>query len=153
MTPEFNDEDDILEQLANGLDLSPEDRNRYIDLQRIPFEQRTPEVHESVERLVFLGSGISESDVEEYQRISCIPVSERSLRELDHISVTSQASFRRLHPEQWKDWSVDTSLFRDRARTLLNHVAVFPRPSNSPAYRQLLERLHDDLDDARESIE
>lgn len=150
MTPEFNDEEDILEQLANGLDLSQEDRDRYKDLQRIPFGQRTPEVHDSVERLVFLGSGIPEADVEEYQRIKCIPVADRTPEELEFIYEAILASSLALHP---REVDVVSPLFRQRICKLFNHFAVFPQPFNDPAYLQLIERLNADLDQARESEE
>lgn len=150
MTLEFSDEDEILEQLANGLDLSQEDRERYIDLQRIPFGQRTPEVHDSVERLVFLGSGISETDVEEYQRIKCVPVVERTVTELELIYQTILSSSLALHPREVDDVS---PLVRERIRTLFNHLAVFPQPVNDPAYDEFIERLNADVDQARESQE
>lgn len=150
MTPEFDDEDEILEKLANGLDLSQEDRDRYIDLQRIPFEQRTPEVHDSVERLVFLGSGISEAVVEDFQRIKCIEVAERTLEELELVFETILASSLALHP---REVDVVSPLVRERIRTLFNHLAVFPQPVNDPAYSQLIERLNADVDQARESEE
>lgn len=151
MNPEFDDEDEILEQLADRLNLSGENRERYIDLQRIPGGLRTPEVQESIERLVFIGQGIPEDDIEEFQRIKCIPVAERTLAELEFVFDTIIASSRASHPKEWEHSIPDPPLVRERIRTLFNHLSVFPQPVNNPAYNQLIKRLDADVEDARDS--
>lgn len=143
-----NEEEDIVKELANRFHFSREERDRYIDLLRIPFCQRTHEENESIERLIYLGCGISTNDVDEFFAIKCIPVAERSPAQQEHIVRIIQASTDYQYPDQSP--YPNTPVVRQRVRNLLNHLCIFPQPRHDSTYDRSIGNLRAALQEVLE---
>ncbi len=72
-------EEDFCEQSLRRLPfLSAAQRDDYRALQETSFERQTPEQKEMVERLVLIGHGFSEENVDEFLTVKATPLGERS---------------------------------------------------------------------------
>lgn len=143
-------EKDILE-LANSLNLSPEGRARYIDLQQTEFHDQTAEMKEMVEKLVLIGLGIPEDEVDQYLEYQALPPEERTLEQQDFVldiylrqeSAPTQVAFLKkvIHVPQL------LTLYRD----YINQLFVFPPKLNDFLHDQEVDRLFGIFDEAFEN--
>ena len=133
------DEEDLLAQALEELPfLCAEQRDAYRQLQETPFERQTPEQKEMIERLVLIGHGFSEENVDRFLTVKATPLTDRTseeraflgqfvLDEQDQRALTAQVN---AVPEI-------RQAYADFANTLM----VFPSRLHEPEYAEEVTRL------------